>query len=137
MIEMDLNNFSDVALNIRIAFKADTTISSAGYLSQGFTLDAGAGWQHVVFAINMASMIPINAPADFNTFFSGNFQELRIIHEVGQSNMNGDPVTGMLGVDNIHAIPEPSATLLAAIGLIGIFAVKLYGRRRKSATRRG
>ena len=130
-IEMDLNNFSDTALNIRIAFKAETSISSPGFLSQGFTLPAGGGWEHVVFAINMASMIPINSPGDFNTFFSGNFQELRIINEAGQSNMNGDPVIGMLGIDNIHAVPEPNSTLLAAIGLVAIFAVKLYARRAK------
>ena len=130
-IEMDLNNFSDVELSIRIGFKQDAGIGSPGYVSQVFVIPAGGGWDHFVFAINMASMIPIGAPADFNTFFSGNFQEVRIIN-ASTPDLNGEPIVGLLGVDNIHAVPEPNSTLLAAIGLIAIFAVKWYGRRAKS-----
>ena len=131
-IEMDLNNVGDVGLSLRIAFKQDLGISSPGYLSQAFVLPAGSGWQHFVFTIDMASMIALNGPFDFNTFFSGNFQEVRIINEVGATNLNGDPIAAQLGVDNIHAVPEPTSFVLAAVGLFAIFAARWCGRRRAS-----
>ena len=130
-ISMDLNNFSDVPLSIRIGFKQDTGIGSPGYVSQAFVLPAGGGWEHFVFSIDMASMIPIGGPADFNTFFSGNFQEVRIINAFAPD-LNGEPIEGLLGVDNIHAVPEPASWVLALLGLLGIFAAKLRGRRRTS-----
>ena len=131
-IEMDLNNFGDSELSIRIGFKQDLGISSPGYLSQAFVLPAGSGWQHFVFTIDMASMIALNGPSDFNTFFSGNFQEIRIINEVGATNLNGDPIASQLGVDNIHAVPEPTSFVLASLGLFAICAAKWRGRRRTS-----
>src|SRR2546423_1436711 len=130
-IEMDLKNFGDDAVSIRLGFKQDLGISSPGYVSEPFIIPAGSGWQHFVFSINMASMIPINGPFDFNTFFSGNFQEVRIINAINPD-LNGDQVAAQLGVDNIHAVPEPTSFVLAAVGLFAIFAAKWCGRRRIS-----
>lgn len=127
-IEMDLNNFSDVELSIRVGFKQDFGPGAPGYVSQAFVLPAGSGWQHFVFTIDMASMIALNSPASFNSFFSGNFGEMRIINSVNPD-LNGDPIIGLLGIDNIHAVPEPASFVLAATGLFAIAAARrLKGR---------
>jgi hypothetical protein len=123
-IEMDLRNLGSVSLTIRLAFKDAPGNGTPGYLSsQSFTLAVGSGWQHVVFLINPASMIAIGGPTAFNAFFAGGFQEMRIIDEVGTSNLNGDIITGQLGIDNIHAVPEPGAALLAVAGMLALVVV--------------
>lgn len=128
-IEMDLNNLGKSELSIRLAFKHDTGIASPGYVSQAFVLQPEPMWQHVVFSIDMASLTAINGPADFNTFFSGDFQEVRIINST-VPDLNGEPVSGLLGVDNIHAVPEPSSFVLAATGMLAILSVRLRGRAK-------
>jgi hypothetical protein len=129
-IEVDLQNFSKVDLNIRLGFKTDPGIDAPGYLSTPFSLVAGSGWQHAIFLINAGSLIPISGPADFNTFFSNGFGELRIINEAGASNLNGDPVAAQLGVDNIHAVPEPSSVSLLVAGVLAFGALRRRARRR-------
>ena len=60
--------------------------------------------------ITPATMIAVGGPTVTSLpFFSNGFGEMRIINEVGTSNLNGDVVAGQLGVDNIHAVPEPGA----------------------------
>ena len=129
-IEIDLQNFSKVDLNIRLGFKESTNAGASGYLSAAFSLPAGSGWQHAIFFINPASMIAVGSPADFNTFFADNFGEMRIINEAGTSNLNGDIVTAEMGVDNIHAVPEPSTVLLTALGVFGFAALR---RKKRTA----
>jgi hypothetical protein len=128
-IEMDLRNLGKVDLTIRMAFKSVPGNNALGYLSQGFTLAAGGAWQHVTFLINPAALTALGGPTAFNTFFANGFQEARIINASGTGNLNGEAVIGQLGVDNIHAVPEPGTALLTAAGL---FAVTLARRRYRS-----
>lgn len=130
-VEMDLNNFSDVAVSIRLGFKQAVGPGSPGYVSPAFVLPAGSGWQHVVFSIDMATMIAIGSPDNFNSFFSGNFGEVRIINSVNPD-LNGDPIVAQLGIDNIHAVPEPATFALATLGLVGLHIVRRF---RGSSTR--
>jgi hypothetical protein len=129
-IEMDLRNLGSVSLNIRLAFKNSSGLGAPGYLSTTpFTLAAGSGWQHAIFLINPATMTAVGSPAAFNTFFAGGFDEMRIINELGTTNLTGDVVTAQLGVDNIHAIPEPNAALLTVAGLL----VAIVSRRKRGS----
>jgi hypothetical protein len=124
---MDLKNFGNTDLSMRIGFKQEIGPGAPGYVSPAFFLAAGSGWQHVVFTINMATMIPINSPFDFNTFFSGNFQEVRILNAINPD-LNGEPIIGQIGIDNVHAVPEPS---VLAFGAIGALAVLLSFRAKR------
>jgi PEP-CTERM motif len=47
---------------------------------------------------------------------------------VGTTNLNGDVIAAQLGVDNIHAVPEPSTALLGAFGLL-VLAAAFRGKR--------
>jgi hypothetical protein len=123
-IEMDLRNLGSVSLTIRLGFKDAAGPGGVGYLSSGFTLAAGSGWQHVVFLINPATLTAIGGPDAFNTFFTSDLQEMRIINETGTSNLTGDAITGQLGVDNIHAVPEPSAAFLTVAGLLAFVVAR-------------
>jgi hypothetical protein len=116
-IEIDLRNESTTTLSIRVAFKAQNLMNSPGYLSAPVILAAGSGWQHFSISISAANMIPIGGPAAYNTFFSTGIGDARIINEAGATNLNGDFVTGQLGIDNIHAVPEPAAVMFVAGGL--------------------
>ncbi|MEY2438963.1 MAG: hypothetical protein QOI34_348 [Verrucomicrobiota bacterium] len=116
-IEMDLENLGFSTLSVRLAFRPFNGPSSTpGYLSSAFTLAPGQ-WQHATFSIAMNDLISIGGPSDYGIFF-GNVGELRIINEAGASNLTGDLVTAQLGIDNIHAVPEPNiGALLCLAGL--------------------
>lgn len=128
-IEFDLINQSSVTLSIRIAFKTEISQSSSGYLSLPVILAPGSGWQHFSISIAAANLIPIGGPAAYTTFFQNGFEEMRIINEAGATNLNGDPVVGQLGIDNIRAVPEPTIVALAAGGLL-LLGVRLFRGRR-------
>src|SRR5438445_6886402 len=125
-IDMDLLNTGTVTLSIRIAFKQDTSFGGPGYLSQAFLLPPDSAWHHALFSITPGSMIPIGGPEPFNTFFT-HPAELRIINEMGATNLVGDPVIAQLGIDNIRAVPEPGTWALLAVGA----SVSLMLRRRR------
>jgi len=125
-IDMDLLNPSSVTLSIRIAFKQDTSNGAPGYLSQAFILPPDSAWHHALFSITPGTMIPIGGPEPFNTFFT-HPAELRIINEMGATNLVGDPVIAQLGIDNIRAVPEPGTWALLAVGA----SVSLMLRRRR------
>jgi len=112
-ISMDLENLGSVTLNIRIAFKSTTSGGTVpGYLSEAVSLPADDQWHDEIFQLTAATMIPIDSPAAFNTFFDDGEAEIRIINETGAANLDGDPVVSQLGVDNIQALPEPAITSL-------------------------
>ena len=127
-IEVDLQNFGKVTLSIRLAFRSSAADEAPGYLSAPIILAPGSGWQHAVFSIDSMSLTPIDNPDAFNTFFSNNFGEIRFVNEAGDADLEGDPVVAQLGIDNIHAVPEPSAAVLTSVG--GLLAF-IAARRRK------
>ncbi len=114
-IEMDLRNTGTTTLSIRLAFKTQNVMNSPGYLSAPVILAPGGGWQHLSFSLASANMIAVGGPAAYNTFFSSGIGDARIINEAGTANLNGDVIVGQVGIDNIHAVPEPSAFALLAL----------------------
>lgn len=131
-ISISLNNFSAVNLSIRFAFQSEIVQGGPGYLSQAMLLPANSGWINFTISLAPGSLTALNAPTPHNTFFQ-NVAWTRIIHAAGTNSLNGDPVTGQLGIDNIHAIPEPTTTALAAGGLLAL-AARLVRRKRRTTT---
>ncbi len=129
-IQIDLRNESTTTLSIRVAFKSQNLMNSPGYLSAPVILAVGSGWQHFSISIAAANMIAIGGPAAYNTFFSTGIGDARIINEAGATDLNGDFVVGQLGIDNIHAVPEPASAALLTGGLL-LFAVGCFARLRE------
>ncbi|MDQ6908008.1 MAG: PEP-CTERM sorting domain-containing protein, partial [Chloroflexota bacterium] len=126
-ISIDLRNEGSVALSIRLAFQADTFNGAPGYLTAPMLLPVGSGWQHFTISVTSASLIAVGGPTPFNTFFDNGSGWMRIINEAGTSNLNGDPIVGRLGIDNIRAVPEPTSIALFAGGTLLLAAA---ARRR-------
>jgi hypothetical protein len=130
-IEVDLLNQSAVALSIRLAFKTGPgSIGVPGYLSQAMLLPVGSGWQHFTISLASANLIPVGAPTPWDTFFIG---EVRFINAAGTGSLSGTTVVGQLGIDNIHAVPEPTTTVLLSGCLLMVAA---YLRRKSFAASR-
>jgi hypothetical protein len=103
-----------------------------GYLSAAVNLQPGSGWQHFTFSIASANMIAVGGPSPYNTFFSTGVGDARIINEIGTTSLNGDPIAGQVGIDNIHAVPESSSAALLTASLIFIAGRRL--RHRSAST---
>lgn len=127
-IQIDLRNQGVTTLSIRLAFKSQNTMTAPGYLSSAISLQPGSGWQHFTISIASANMIAVGGPATYNTFFSSGIGDARFINEVGTSTLNGDPIVGQVGIDNIRAVPEPSSIALLTTALI-LIAARRFTRR--------
>jgi len=128
-IQVDLLNQSAVPLSIRMAFKnGPGNVDAAGYLTQAMLLPVGSGWQHFTISLNPANLIPVGGPDPWATFFIG---EVRFIHAPGTNSLSGVPVIGQLGIDNIHAVPEPATTALFGGGVF-LFALCFCRNRRST-----
>jgi hypothetical protein len=83
----------------------------------GITLSPGSGWTHAVFSLNPANFTALSGTV---AGALGNTTVLRILHASGPT--AAEPIAGLLGVDNIAAIPEPSTILITAAGLTLLLA---------------
>ena len=127
-IAMDLINLGTSDLTIRLLLEdpipgppANIAVTTAAAV-----LPAGSGWTSVVLPVDAAALAALaGSPAAL----LGNVTLLRLIHSTGAD--EPDPVAGVLGVDNITAlpatVPEPLSLALLAPGLL-----LLAGMRRKT-----
>jgi hypothetical protein len=134
-IEMDLANLGTTDLTIRLLFEdpgAATPPANIAATTFGAVLPAGSGWTHVRFAIEPGDLTAVAGdPATVlggTTFF-------RIFHNPVPAFAPppaGPPsIAAVLGVDNITAVPEPSAVVMM---LVGLGAVGMAVRRRRADT---
>ena len=129
-IRMDLLNSGTGALQVRLGLRNS---AGSGFISSTpYALGVGSGWQTAEFPVTQASLAAVGTPGDFSSFLSGGFA-LRILHATSTANLNGTTVVGTLGVDNVTAVPEPSAVILAGLGGVGLVAAaRRLGRSRRS-----
>jgi hypothetical protein len=129
-IRMNLLNSGTGPLQVRLGLRNS---GGAGYISTNpFVLGTGSGWQTADFPVTEAALTTVGAPGSFSSFLSSGFA-LRILHATSTANLNGSTVVGTLGVDNVTAVPEPSAVVLAGLSGIGLVAAaRRLGRSRRS-----
>src|ERR1043166_2795645 len=114
-IAMDLNNFSQQPLSMRIAFFVN---QSAGYgATMPFSLAANSGWQHTTFPLAASNFTAIGSPGSFSTLLSNFTGQFRILSS-GAPSLQGDVITDTLGIDNIQAIPEPSTLVMVVAAFV-------------------
>jgi hypothetical protein len=133
-VEMDLKNFGTTPLFIRVAVKSNTGATSPGFVSTvPFVLPADGEWHHAFFPLGEASLTEVNSTILSLAALLSNVGEFRILN--GQNpELNGDPITSQLGVDNIQAtvIPEPGTLALLGLGC-GLLALASRLRRRRGS----
>jgi hypothetical protein len=126
-IEMDLRNFGSTDLALRLYFEDPIPGPPVNEAITSFTVNLAAGtdWTRVLFPITEADLIGL--AGDISTLLSGT-TVLRLFHGTAPD-FPGEPIVGLLGVDNIRAIgqaiPEPASFALLFAG-----AVMLGTRRR-------
>jgi hypothetical protein len=118
-VSMDVRNFASQTLQMRIAFKTGSGPTAPGYVSTvPVSIPNDGAWHRAVFPLQASGFTGINGPVDFDTVISALTQEFRILHSTSAS-LTGNTLVGRLGVDNIQAIPAPSAALVLGLGLVG------------------
>lgn len=116
-IRTDLLNSGTGALQIRLGLR---NAAGSGFISTTpFSLGAGSGWQTAEFPVTEAALTSVGSPGSFSTFLANGFA-LRILHATTTSNLNGTTVVGTLGIDNVTAVPEPSAVAIGGLGGLGL-----------------
>ena len=128
-IAMDVANLGQTALTVRLLFedpKGGPPVDE-GVTTLGFALAATGAWQHIFFPISPAALTMIDGNA--NTLL-GQTTLLRIINSPTPDDAIAQ--VGVLGVDNIQAVPLPGTLPLlgAALVLLGRFT---RGKRRDGA----
>jgi hypothetical protein len=122
-IAMDLANFGPTEVTIRILLEdpmmappEDEAVTTFGAM-----LPVGGLWQHFIFPVNASGLTALSG--DINTLLS-NVTLMRIINSAGPT--DAEPIVGVVGVDNIAAIPEPD-TWMAMLGGVAL----LWRRTRR------
>jgi hypothetical protein len=128
-VAMDLLNPGTTPLTMRVAIREGTSGSTTpGYATSNadaFILPADGQWHHAIFDLDAASLTGFNSPQPLATDLA-NVKDFRILESAAPSGV-GDMVTAQVGVDNVTAVPEPSALVLIAI------AAAFLWRRTRSA----
>jgi hypothetical protein len=117
-ISMDLNNLGSMELTIRLEFENPFAGGDEAVTNTGIVLAAGSGWTHAVFPVRLSTLTALEGSV---AGALSNTTVLRIIHAPGLT--DSIPVAGVLGVDNIAAVPEP-ATLFMSAAAIGLLALR-------------
>jgi hypothetical protein len=125
-LSMTVRNFGDSELSLRLLFEdpmaappQNVAVSSAAVL-----VPAGSGWMSVVFPISLADLT-----AELGTAEAAltNTTQLRLFHGNSVSPFfPGPPIVAILGVDNLQAVPEPSAILLLGLGISGLARLRRW-----------
>jgi hypothetical protein len=126
-IRMSLRNLSNTDLRIRLYLEDPIPgpPQNEAVTTHGVSLAAGSGWTSVLFPITSDDLTVLQG--DAATLLS-NTTVLRIFHNP-DADFPGVRIAGVLGVDNVSAVPEPSAIalMLAGLGILGGIAGR--GRR--------
>lgn len=133
-IAMDLNNFGMTDLSLRLLFENPTLAppTDLAFSTVPVVIPANSGWLRAVFPVAASDLTPGlgSAAAALSTATA-----IRIFHNRAAAfpgPPNGPPpVVAILGVDNVTAVPEPSALASVCLGLAGL----LLRRGRKPVRR--
>jgi hypothetical protein len=125
-VAIDLLNSGSNSLPMRIAIReAAGGSATPGYASATpFSLPPDGLWHDVVFSLNAASLTGFNSPQPLSVDLA-NVKDFRILASAALSGV-GDMVAAVVGVDNVTAVPEPSALVLIEFG--AAFAIAHAGR---------
>ena len=117
-LSMDVQNLGPDDAFLRLRFWDPVGGNIA--ITEGAFVPAGSGWVSIAFAVDAASLTALTGTAAGAV---SNAAELRLFHNPSPDYplppIGPPPVSLVLGVDNIRAVPGPAAPVLAALALGG------------------
>jgi MYXO-CTERM domain-containing protein len=120
-IAADMINIGDTPLQMRLVlFSSGDRWTSTSFV----TLAPGGNWQRVVFSISAADLTEVLGGGTYAVDLAA-VDQIMFRHDGAEPSQGGESITGLIGIDNISAVPAPGALVL--LGLGGIAA----GRRRR------
>jgi len=117
-LRMDLRNGGSTDLSLRLMFTDG--VGNRAMSSQSVSLASGGGWVSALFPVGPATL-------NSNGGVLSAVTQMTLIH-APVAVFPPSPVVGLLGVDNVTAVPEPGAALLLGGGLVVLMAA---ARRRQ------
>ncbi len=115
-IRMDLANAGGTPLHIRVGVQ-NLALASRFVSSEAFVLPADGQWHVAGFQLNDATMTQVAGTASLTETLAS-VAELRIISAESAPTWQGDPVAGVMGVDNIEALALPTPVEAATWGQV-------------------
>jgi hypothetical protein len=115
-IAMDVNNTGNTDLALRLLIEDPSMAappSNVAFSADPILLPAGSGWTRVLFPLD-PGLLTASTGSVLNALTGAT--TMRIFHAINDG-FPGTPIATTLGVDNIQAVPEPSAWMIAAMGL--------------------
>lgn len=122
-IRLDANNLGPSSLDLRLWLQNATLATAIS--AQPVTLAPGSGWTTLYFPLTAGTLSGNAGVLDGVT-------ALRLFHS-SSATYPGPVVAAQLGLDNVTAVPEPSAAALLGGGLL--LTVTLLTARRRRALR--
>lgn len=123
---VDMRNMGTATLNMRLViFGLGTRYTS----TTGISLAPGSGWQHLTFPVSQNSLTRVLGSGAYADIL-GSVNQIMFRHDDGTPSSGGTFVNGMVGIDNIMAIPAPGAGVLLAGSMV------IGARRRRPAMTR-
>lgn len=118
-ITADLRNLGSNTLSMRLAFNG----AGGWFVTVAVPVTAYSGWSSQIFDIRPETLV--SAGGDDIAATMAGVSEIRILHST-IADFRGAKVTSSFNVDNIRAVPEPSACLI--LGLAGLLICRRTSR---------
>src|SRR5258706_3529545 len=88
--------------------------SNTGYVSTTpAVIPNDSAWHHVLVLLDAGHLTAVGSPPSLATMLTTQ-TEARILHSASPNTVMGDTIVGVIGVDNIRAVPEPGSIILLA-----------------------
>jgi len=113
-VSVDLINRGNASLTMRLVLFGQgnrwTSIDA-----NAVTLAVGGGWQHVTFPISQTALTRVLGTGNYTDSIT-QVTQIMFRHDPGTPSSGGTTVNGMLGIDNVTALPAPGAAGVLVLG---------------------
>jgi len=121
-IQADLTNFGPASMEIRLALFGGNAITGGGRWtsSTAVVLAPNSGWRTVTFNLDQPSLTSVLGSVPYPTLMA-TVTQIMFRHDPGTPSSGGAAGDGLIGIDNVRAIPTPGAggVLLLGAGWLG------------------
>lgn len=125
-IQADLTNFGPSTMEIRLVLFGGNAITGGGRWTStaSVVLPPNSGWRRVSFGVDEPSLTNVLGSVPHSTLM-GTVTQIMFRHDPGTPSSGGAAGDGLIGIDNIRAIPSPGAAMVMLLG------AGWAGRRRR------